>query len=108
MKNIFKIIFVIIFYYFPIAVKAEIKPIIEGNHDAKVKIIIFESLTCSHCADFHKKVYPSLLEDFIKKGHVLIEFRNFPLDIAALNASKIAHCKNDGKSEILHSLFQNT
>ena len=34
-----------------------------------------------------------------------IEFRNFPLDIAALNASKLAHCKNDGKSNILHFLY---
>ena len=39
-----------------------------------------------------------------EKGLVKIEFRNFPLDLAALNASKIAHCKNDGNSEILHFL----
>jgi len=36
-----------------------------------------------------------------------MEFKNFPLDMAAFNASKIAHCKNDGKSEILHYLFEN-
>ena len=36
-----------------------------------------------------------------------IEFRSFPLDLAALNASKIAHCKNDGKSDILHFLYAN-
>ena len=57
--------------------------------------------------NFHKKIYPKLKEDFIDKGHVSIEFRNFPLDIAALNASKIAHCKNDGKSDILHHLYNN-
>ena len=107
MRNIFKIILVLIFYYFPIAVKSDIKPIIEGNHDAKVKIIIFESLTCSHCANFHKKIYPSLKEDFIDRGLVSIEFKNFPLDMAAFNGSKIAHCKNDGKTEILHYLFKN-
>ena len=39
------------------------------------------------------------------KGLASIEFRNFPLDIAALNASKLAHCKNDGKSKILHFLY---
>ena len=87
--------------------KAEIKTIIEGNVDAKVKIVVFESLTCSHCADFHKNVYPSLKTDFIDKGLILIEFRNFPLDMAAFNASKIAHCKNDGNSEILHHLYKN-
>jgi protein-disulfide isomerase len=48
-----------------------------------------------------------LKEDFIEKGLAYIEFRNFPLDIASLNASKIAHCKNDGNSEILHYLFNN-
>ena len=107
MNKILKIILVILFYYFPIISHAEIKPIIEGDPDAKIKIIIFESLTCSHCANFHKKIYPNLKEDFIQKGHASIEFKNFPLDMAALNASKIAHCKNDGKSEILHHLFKN-
>ena len=87
--------------------KAEIKPIIEGNVDAKVKIVVFESLTCSHCGDFHRDIYPKLKTDFIDKNLILIEYRNFPLDIAAFNAAKIAHCRNDGKSEILHHLYNN-
>ena len=70
----------------PASSQPEVKPIIDGNLDAKIKLIIFESLTCSHCANFHKNIYPNLKEDFIDKGHVSIEFRNFPLDIAALNA----------------------
>ena len=86
---------------------AEIKPIIEGNTFAKVKLIVFESLTCSHCANFHKNVYPSLKEDFLDKGLASIEFRSFPLDLAAFNASKIAHCKNDGNSKVLHYLYLN-
>ena len=57
--------------------------------------------------DFHKTVYPLLKENFIDIGLVKIEFRSFPLDIAALNASKIAHCKNDGSSKILHYLYEN-
>ena len=84
-----------------------IQRIYEGNKDAKVTIITYESLTCGHCADFHKNVYPQLKKEFIDTGLVKIEFRNFPLDLAALNASKIAHCKNDGKSDILHFLFEN-
>ena len=86
---------------------AEIKPIMEGNTYAKVKLIVFESLTCSHCADFHINVYPQLKKEFIDTGIVKIEFRHFPLDMAALNASKIAQCRNDGKSDILHFLFSN-
>ena len=107
MKKIFTTVFIIFFYFLPKNVQSEIKPIIEGNIDAKVKLIVFESVTCSHCADFHKNIYPSLKEEFINKGHVSIEFKNFPLDMAALNAAKIAHCKNNGKSEILHYLFEN-
>ncbi len=107
MKKIIITTIFLFLYFIPASSQSEVKPIIEGNLDSKVKLIVFESLTCSHCADFHKNVYPGLKKDFIDKGHVSIEFRNFPLDIAALNASKIAHCKNDGKSEILHYLFNN-
>ena len=85
----------------------QLKNITEGNENAKIEILVYESLTCPHCAEFHKKVYPDLKKNFIDKGLVKIEFKNFPLDIAGLNASKIAHCKNDGKSEILHFLFYN-
>ena len=84
-----------------------IQRIYEGNKDAKITIITYESLTCGHCADFHKDVYPQLKKEFIDTGLVKIEFRHFPLDMAALNASKIAQCNNDGKSDILHFLFSN-
>ena len=78
MKEKIITILLIIFYFLPINSKAEIKPISEGNVDSKIKIIVFESLTCSHCANFHKNVYPGLKEDFIDKGHVYIEFRRLP------------------------------
>jgi len=83
------------------------KRISEGKDNAKITIITYESLTCSHCADFHKNVYPDLKKNFIDKGLVKIEFRHFPLDIAAFNASKISQCNNDGKSDLMHILFSN-
>ena len=107
MKKIIVTTLFVLFCFLPISLKAEIKTISEGSVDAKIKLIVFESLTCSHCAQFHKKVYPGLKEEFIDKGHVYIEFKNFPLDMAAMNASKIAHCRNDGNSEVLHYLFSN-
>ena len=107
MKKIITTTIFLFLYFIPANSQSEVKPIIAGNLDSKVKLIIFESLTCSHCANFHKNVYPSLKEDFIDKGHIHIEFRNFPLDMAAMNASKVAHCRNDGNSEILHYLFKN-
>jgi protein-disulfide isomerase len=83
----------------------KIKRIFEGKENAKITIIAYESLTCSHCADFHKNVYPDLKKEFIEKGLVKIEFRHFPLDIAAFNAAKIGQCSNDAKSDIMHTLF---
>ena len=83
----------------------KIKRISEGNESAKIIIIVYESLTCGHCADFHKDVYPELKKNFLEKGLVKIEFRHFPLDIAAFNASKIGQCNNNGKSDIIHVLY---
>ena len=88
-------------------VNAETNRIFSGDQNAKITIIAYESLTCSHCADFHKIVYPKLKKDFIDTGHVKLEFRHFPLDIAALNAAKIAQCKKDQSLEILESLYSN-
>ena len=104
-KLILSLLFSLIF--FPIVSNAEVKPIIDGNSEAKIKLVVFESLTCSHCANFHKNIYPELKKDFIDNGLISIEYKNFPLDIAAFNASKIAHCKNDGKSDVLHYLYEN-
>ena len=104
-----KISLIIIFFAIALANAntQEIKRIIVGNIDAKITIIAYESLTCSHCASFHKNVYPQLKEEFLDTGLAKIEFRHFPLDMAALNASKISQCKNDGNSDILQSLYNN-
>ena len=104
-KNLY--IFILILLSVCVNADEKIIPIIEGNENARIKIIIYESLTCSHCADFHKNVYPLLKQNFIENGIVRIEFRSFPLDLAALNASKIAHCNNNGDSAVLHYLYKN-
>ena len=104
-KIILKILFLLL-VCLPVNSEIKIKPITEGNVDSKIKLIVYESLTCGHCADFHKNVYPELKEQYIDTGLATIEFRSFPLDLAAFNASKVAHCKNDGKSKILHFLFE--
>ena len=106
MKKI--IIFIAIFFSTISNISAEdIKRIIVGNKDAKITIIAFESLTCGHCASFHKDVYPELKKEYLDTGLAKIEFRHFPLDIAAFNASKVSQCKNDGDSTILNSLYAN-
>ena len=104
-----KIIFLLVIFFniFGNALAEEIKRIAVGKEDAKITIIAFESLTCSHCANFHKNVFPKLKEEYLDTGLAKIEFRHFPLDIAAFNASKVAQCKNDGNPDILESLYLN-
>ena len=106
MKKIF-FIFLIFICASSSTYSKEIKRIVVGNIDARISIIAFESMTCSHCADFHKNVFPKLKEEYLDTGLAKIEFRHFPLDIAAFNASKVAQCKNDGNSDILESLYLN-
>ena len=106
MKKI--LIISILFFFSAFSTQAgEIKRILVGNETAKISIIAFESLTCSHCANFHKDVYPLLKKEYLDTGLAKIEFRHFPLDNAAFNASKVAQCKNDGNVEILESLYAN-
>ena len=103
MKKI--LILLILFFGSLTNVNAEVKRIISGNESAKITIIAYESLTCSHCADFHMNVYPLLKKNYIDTGLAKIEFRHFPLDIAALNAAKAAQCMNDQSLEVLESLY---
>ena len=105
MKRIYLSIF--IFCTIAFNLNAETFRITSGKENAKITIIAYESLTCSHCSDFHRNVYPKLKKDFIDTGLAKIEFRHFPLDIAAFNAAKIAQCKNDQSLEILESLYLN-
>jgi len=104
-----KKILLLLFLFFNILSigNAETKRIISGKESAKITIIAYESLTCSHCANFHKDVYPKLKKEYIDTGLAKIEFRHFPLDIAALNASKIAQCKSEDSLRILESLYSN-
>ena len=103
-----KILFIfIVFFGLFSGSSAEPIRITSGKENAKITIIAYESLTCSHCADFHKNIYPQLKKDFIDPGLVKIEFRHFPLDAAAFNASKIAQCNQLQSLEILESLYAN-
>ena len=109
MKKVITIIFIILFQISAISAGSsnEIQRIMVGNKEAKITIIVYESLTCSHCADFHINIFPDLKKEYVDTGIAKVEFRHFPLDIAAFNASKIAQCKNDGSSDILNSLYLN-
>lgn len=107
MKKILFTLLIILLPYTSSNAENHIKRIYEGKEDSKITILAFESLTCSHCANFHKDVYPELKKNFIDKGIVKLEYRNFPLDLAAFNAAKAAQCRANNGEEILHFLYKN-
>ena len=96
-----KIIYILLFFLLSINSFAsenyKLSDITEGNENAKIKIYSYQSLTCPHCATFHAKIYPLLKKDYIDTGIAKIYFKPFPLDLAALNAAKIAQCVNKEK-----------
>ena len=61
-----------------------------GNPDAPVKVIEFFSLTCSHCAAFHKETFPRVKRDLVERGAIRLIWRDFPLDQIALTAAAVA------------------
>ena len=107
MKKTLFVLLIILLPYTNLSAENDVKRIYEGRDDSKITILVYESLTCSHCAKFHTEVYPNLKINFIDKGHVKLEYRNFPLDLAAFNAAKAAHCRSSNGEEILHFLYKN-
>ena len=63
-----------------------------GNPEAKVKLVEFGSMTCPHCATFDEEGVKPLIDNYVKKGLVSYEFRNFVRDPYDITASIIARC----------------
>ena len=63
-----------------------------GNPNAKVKLVEFGSMTCPHCAEFEETGAKPLIDNYVKKGLVSYEFRNFVRDPFDVAASLIARC----------------
>ena len=78
-----------------------------GNESAKITVKVFSSLTCPHCASFHKEIFENLKKDYIDKNKVKFEHYAFPLDLAALNAEKIVRCASnpEAKFKLLEKIY---
>ena len=100
------LIFFSLIYFFFTSIHSETLKI--GNKDAKITVKVFSSLTCPHCASFHKKIFKDLKKDYIDKGVVKFEHHAFPLDLAALNAEKIVRCASNSneKFKLLGKIYE--
>ena len=93
--NISKFLIIFIFFIFSKNESINAKTDEEfflGNKDAKIVVIEYASMTCIHCANFHKQVYPKIKKNYIDTNKIKFIFRDFPLDKQALFASVLAKC----------------
>lgn len=79
-----------------------------GDPDAPVTLFEYSSMTCPHCAAFHRDTLPKLKRDYIDTGKVKIVYRDFPFDGIALRASMLARCVPPARYfDFIDVLFKN-
>lgn len=78
-------------------VKGPLEENILGSAEAPVTIIEYSSMTCPHCANFHKKTLPDLKKKYIDTGKARYIIREFPLDNLAMAAFMLARCAGPKK-----------
>ena len=76
-----------------------------GDPSAKVTIVEYASLTCTHCARFHEDVWPELRKRFVDTGKVRFVLREFPLDPLSLAAFMLARAAGPDRREAYVDAF---
>lgn len=78
-----------------------------GDANAPVTIVEYASMTCGHCAAFHKKTLPALKTKYIDTGKARLILREYPLDARAAAAFMLARCAPQDKYyPLVSALFE--
>jgi protein-disulfide isomerase len=79
-----------------------------GSEKAPVTIVEYASVTCPHCASFHRETYPTLKSKYIDTGKVRLIFREFPTQPAqiAIGGFMLARCAGDKYFPMLDAIFE--
>lgn len=78
-----------------------------GKEDAPTTIVEYASMTCPHCAQFHKVVLPELQKKYIDTGQARLILREFPLDGLAVASFMLARCSGpDRYYPMVSALFE--
>ncbi len=79
-----------------------------GNADARVTVLEFFSLTCTHCAAFSRTTFPRIKAELIDTGKMRFVYNDFPLDQVALSAAAVARTLPAARYEpFVQALFAN-
>ncbi|MEZ5877361.1 MAG: DsbA family protein [Tepidamorphaceae bacterium] len=90
-----------------LAVAGPLGDMVMGDENAPVTIVEYASMTCGHCADFHKEKLPKIKEEYIDTGKVKLIFREFPFDPVATAAFMVARCADkDRYFPLVSALFE--
>lgn len=72
-----------------------------GNPDAAVTVVEYASVTCTHCADWHKAVWPELRKKYVDSGKIRFVYREFPAPASTAKLAEtgfmIARCADEDK-----------
>ncbi len=65
-----------------------------GPANAKVTVIEYASVTCAHCFEFHRDIWPKLKTNYIDTGKIRFVFRELPTapEEAAVAGFQMARC----------------
>ena len=89
-----------------LAAEPPLPDVVQGRADAPATVIEYASLTCPHCAAFHRDVWPALKAKWIDSGKAKFILREFPLDPLAAGAFMLARCAGaEKRAAVIDRLF---
>ena len=106
-------IFLFSIYPFPIVADKKIEkkglfPQSIGDKNSKINVKEYISLTCGHCANFHKNTFPLIKKEFIDKNLMNFHFIDYPLDkLAMIAATLLRSIPNESYFAALDILLKN-
>lgn len=77
-----------------------------GKADAPVTVVEYASMTCGHCAAFHRDTFPEIKTKYVETGKVRFIVREFPFDPRAAAAFMLARCSGDRYFAMVDVMFQ--
>ena len=76
-----------------------------GKANAPVTVIEYVSLTCPHCANFQKTIFPRVKKEFIDTGKIRFIVREFPIGHTSGHAAIVNRCAPEDKYFLLLNQF---